>query len=119
METPTLIREQDAEIVMEGAEFVRVYANTGKILFSVATLPPGQQGAVDPGHQDAHEIAYVIKGQVIFEFPDSSPKWLELRPGDAVFIPEDAAHSVINVGDEIAVISWSLAPDLGRPWLTK
>lgn len=119
MDKPTVIRERDAEIVMEGAECVRVYADTGKIVFSVATLPPGQQGAVDPGHNDAHEVAYVIKGNVVFEFPDSSPKWLELRSGDAVFIPEGETHSVINIGGETAVISWSLAPDLGRPWLTK
>lgn len=114
----TLIREQDAEIVMEGAEFVRVYAHTDKIIFSVATIPPGQRGMPDPGHEGAHEVAYVIKGHLLFEFPDSK-KWLELRAGDAVLIPEGEAHSVINVGEETAILSWSLAPHLGRPWLTK
>jgi oxalate decarboxylase/phosphoglucose isomerase-like protein (cupin superfamily) len=117
----TVVRQQDAEIVIEGGECVRVYANTGKILFSVATLPAGQKGALDPGHQGAHEVAYVIQGHIIAEFPDrkDNKKWLELRAGDAVIIPEGEAHSIINIGEETAVVSWSLAPDLGRPWLTK
>ncbi|PWH20657.1 MAG: cupin domain-containing protein [Ardenticatenia bacterium] len=119
MTKPALIREQDAEIVMEGGECVRIDANTGKIIFSVASLPAGKEGALDPGHQDAHEIAYLIRGRVVFEFPNSTPKWVELREGDAVFIPEGEPYKVINVGEETALISWSLAPDLGRDWLTK
>jgi oxalate decarboxylase/phosphoglucose isomerase-like protein (cupin superfamily) len=117
----TLVRHQDAEIVMEGGECVRLFANTGKIMFSVATLPAGQRGALDPGHGGAHEVAYLVKGNVVFEFPNrkDSKKWLELHAGDAVIIPEGEAHSVINIGAEAAEISWSLAPDLGRPWLTK
>ena len=117
----TLVRQQDAEIVMEGGEFVRVFANTGKIVFSVATLPAGQKGMLDPGHQGAHEVAYVIKGHIIAEFPDhkDNNKWLELWEGDAVIIPEGEAHCIINIGEETAVVSWSLAPDMGRPWLTK
>jgi quercetin dioxygenase-like cupin family protein len=114
----TLVREQDAETVIEGGEFVRVYANTDKIIFSVATIPPGQQGMLDPGHNGAHEVAYVIKGQLVFEFPDRK-KWLELRAGDAVIIPEGEPHAVVNVGEELAVVSWSLAPHMGRAWLTK
>ncbi len=114
----TLIKKQEAEVLMEGNEFVRVYANTGKILFSVATIPPGQKGMLDPGHQGAHEIAYVVSGTLVFEFPDSK-KWFELEEGDAVLIPEGEPHLVYNVGDETGTITWSLAPDLGRPWLTK
>jgi oxalate decarboxylase/phosphoglucose isomerase-like protein (cupin superfamily) len=114
----TLVRQQEAEVFMEGGELVRLYAHTDKITFSVATIPPGQKGMLDPGHEGAHEVAYVIKGHLMFEFPDSK-KWLELRTGDAVIIPEGEAHSVINVGEETATVSWSLAPHMGRPWLTK
>ena len=114
----TLIRQQDAETIMEGDEFVRVYAHTDKILVSVATILPGQRGMLDPGHQGAHEVAYVIKGDIIFEFPDSK-KWMELHAGDAVLIPEGEPHAVINIGQQTGEIIWSLAPDLGREWLTK
>ncbi len=118
MTQPTLIRKQDAEIRMEGGECVRIYANSGKIIFSVASLPVGQEGALDPGHRDAHEIAYLIKGHVALEFPDNTPRWIELHAGDAVLIPEGVPHKAINIGEETALISWSLAPHLGRDWLT-
>lgn len=118
MTQPTLIHEQDAELRMEGGECVRIYANTGKIVFSVASLPAGQEGALDPGHEDGHEIAYLIKGRVVLEFPESTPRWIELRAGDAVLIPEGVPHKVINIGEEMALISWSLAPHLGRDRLT-
>ena len=110
----TLIRERDAEVIMEGAECVHLYFQTDKLLFDVATIPPGQRTPLDPGHQGAHEVAYLIKGHIVFEFPNKK-KFMELYPGDAVLIPEGEPHAVVNVGDETAVMSWSLAPHLGRP----
>lgn len=61
-----------------------LYVNTGKIVFSMAGLSAGQEGALDPGYQDAHKIACLIKGRVVLEFPDDTPRWIELRAGDVV-----------------------------------
>jgi oxalate decarboxylase/phosphoglucose isomerase-like protein (cupin superfamily) len=108
-----LIRQEDAQILMEDDEFVRIYAHTDKLLFAVASFLPGQRSPLDPGHEGAHEVAYVIKGHFVFEFPDSNA-FFELRAGDAVLIPEGEAHICINVGEEIGYVSWSLAPHLGR-----
>jgi hypothetical protein len=63
---------------------VCLYVNTGKIVFSMAGLSAGQEGALDPGHQDVHKIACLIKGRAVLEFPDDTPRWIELRAGDAV-----------------------------------
>ncbi len=108
-----LIRGQDAPVIMEGSECVHLYFQTDKILFDVATVPAGQRTPVDPGHQGAHEVAYLIKGHVVFEFP-AQQRFMELFAGDAVLIPEGEPHVAINVGEETAMISWSLAPHLGR-----
>jgi oxalate decarboxylase/phosphoglucose isomerase-like protein (cupin superfamily) len=109
----TLIRQPDAKVLLEGNEFVRIYAHTDKLLFAVASIPAGLRGPLDPGHAGAHEVAYVIKGHFVFEFPNSH-KFIELREGDAVLIPEGEAHCPVNIGEELGVVSWSLAPHMGR-----
>lgn len=110
----TLIRRPDARPLMEGDEFVRIYAHTDKLLFAVATFLPGKRSLLDPGHEGAHEVAYVIRGHLVFEFPKSE-RFYELFEGDAVLIPEGEPHSVVNIGEELGIVSWSLAPHMGRP----
>ncbi len=113
-----VVRQRDAEPVLEGGELVRLYFDSGKLFFSVATILPGQRGMLDPGHEGAHEVAYVAKGRLVFEFPRQK-KWVELEAGDAVLIPEGEPHGVVNAGEEMAVVTWCVAPGLGRPQLSE
>ncbi len=73
---------------------------------------------LDPGQEGVHEVAYVVNGRLAFEFPRLG-KWLELEAGDAVLIPEGEPHGVVSAGDEMAVVSWCVAPGLGRPQLSE
>ena len=111
MAEPTLIRERHAKVLMEQDEFVRIYAQTDKLAFGVANFQPGQRGPLDPGHPGVQEVAYVVRGQFVFEFPDSaSQRFVELREGDAILIPEGAPHGAINISRELGVICWAIAP---------
>ena len=105
---PRVIRQADAESFMEGDEHCRRYVSTGKITFGTSSLQPGQRGAVDTGHPDSHEVFFCIRGTVLVHTEGS--EHFELRAGDAIAIPEGIPHTLINVGDEPALLSWSAAP---------
>jgi quercetin dioxygenase-like cupin family protein len=109
-----VVRKQDAETKLEGGELVRIYFRSGKLVYSVSSILPGQRGVLDPGHHDAHEVAYVARGRLVFEFPNLK-KWVELEAGDAVLVPEDEPHAIVNAGEEAAVVVCCAAPNLGRP----
>ena len=111
MEAPTkpvVIRESDATSFMEGDEFCRHYVSTGKVTFGTSYLQPGRRGAVDTGHPDSHEIFFCIRGHVLIYTEDRD--YFELREGDAVMIPEGVPHTLVNVGDIPALVSWSAGP---------
>jgi mannose-6-phosphate isomerase-like protein (cupin superfamily) len=93
---------------MEGEEFCRHYVSTGKITFGTSTLQPGQRGAVDVGHPMSHEVFFVIMGHVLIHTIER--EHFELCEGDAIVIPEGVPHTLINVGDTPALVSWSAAP---------
>lgn len=105
---PTVIREADTTTFMEGDEFCRLYVSTGKLTFGTSQLMPGQRGAIDTGHPDSHEVFFVIRGHVLVHTAER--EYFELRAGDAIVIPEGAAHTLINVGETPALVSWSAAP---------
>ncbi len=105
---PRVIREADATILMEGDEFCRHYVSTGKITFGTSSLQPGQRGAIDVGHPDSHEVFFCIRGHVLINTVGS--EHYELRAGDLIVIPEGIPHTLINVGDEPALVSWSAGP---------
>lgn len=105
------IHEGDAKLFLEGAEVCREYVKTKKITFGSSMLLPGQKGEIDPGHPNSHEIFFVSRGHVLLRNP-TDKVILELKEGDAAFIPEGAPHELINIGNENAIITWSLAPSL-------
>jgi mannose-6-phosphate isomerase-like protein (cupin superfamily) len=63
---------------------------------------------VDKGHAKSHEIFFVSRGQVLLHVPDRN-EYFELHEQDIILMPEGVPHTLINVGEETAVISWSLA----------
>ena len=103
-------KASEARIFMEGPEVCREYFKTEKITFGSSQLQPGQTGAVDPGHKNAHEVFYVSKGHVLLKCGEA---YYEMFEGDAFLIPPAAPHELTNIGCEVAVITWSLAPSEG------
>lgn len=105
---PMVIREADTMVFMEGDEFCREYVSTGKITFGTSLLMPGQRGTVDTGHPNSHEVFFVIRGHVLIY--TSERDYFELQTGDAIIISEGVPHTLVNVGETSALVSWSAAP---------
>jgi quercetin dioxygenase-like cupin family protein len=105
---PRVIRLAEAESFMEGDEHCRHYVSTGKITFGTSSLQPGQRGAVDTGHPASHEVFFCIRGHVLIH--TEGREHFELWAGDAIVIPEGVPHTLINVGDDPAFVSWSAGP---------
>ncbi len=104
-----VVRKREARNFLEGEEHCREYLKTGKITFGTSTLLPGQRGTVDKGHAKSHEIFFVSRGRVLLHVPDRN-EYFELGEQDIILMPEGVPHTLINVGEETAVVSWSLAP---------
>jgi mannose-6-phosphate isomerase-like protein (cupin superfamily) len=105
---PRVIRLAEAESFMEGDEHCRHYVSTGKVTFGTSSLQPGQRGAVDTGHPRSHEVFFCVRGHVLVH--TGGREHFELWAGDAIVIPEGVPHTLINVGDEPALLSWSAGP---------
>ena len=105
---PIVIREGDTTSFMEGDEYCRHYVSTGKITFGTSSLHPGQRGTIDTGHPNSHEVFFCIRGHVLVH--TEGRDYFELREGDAVVIPEGVPHTLINVGETPALVSWSAGP---------
>ncbi len=104
-----VVRKQEARNFMEGPEHCREYLKTGKITFGTSTLLPGQRGAIDTGHADSHEIFFVSRGRVLL-YVEEKDEYFELKEEDIILMPEGVSHTLINVGEETAIVTWSLAP---------
>lgn len=102
------IKKGEARIFFEGKEMCREYCSTGKITFGTSRLFPGEEGAVDPGHAEAHEVFFVVDGRVVMS--NENGLFVELEKGDALLVTENVPHKIYNISDEIALVSWSCAP---------
>jgi len=104
-----IVRKSDSRTFMEGPELCREYFVTEKITFGTSTLLPGQRGEIDTGHPSSHEVFFVVRGHVLLYIKEQN-KYLELFSEDAILMPEGVSHTLINIGEETAVLSWSKAP---------
>lgn len=104
-----VVKQDEARSFWEGPELCREYFKTEKITFGTSTLKPGETGAIDRGHKASHEIFFVVRGSVILRTPDTDTKY-QLQEGDAIIMPETVPHELTNIGEDIAIVSWSLAP---------
>jgi mannose-6-phosphate isomerase-like protein (cupin superfamily) len=102
-----IIREIESRAFMEGPEVCREYVRTPKMWMGTSTLQPGQRGSIDPGHHHSEEVFYISQGHVLLY---DEVQYYELYAGDAIFIPEGLAHTLVNIGDETAVVVWAGAP---------
>jgi quercetin dioxygenase-like cupin family protein len=106
---PRIVRRAEARSFMDGPEHCREYLVTEKITFGTSTLLPGQRGGIDRGHPGSHEVFFVVRGRVLLYVEETGAHY-ELSAEDAIVIPEGVSHTLINVGEETAVLSWSKAP---------
>ncbi len=104
-----IVRKGEARNFMDGPEHCREYFVTEKITFGTSTLLPGQRGEIDKGHPGSHEVFFVVSGHVLL-YVKEQDRHFELFAEDAIVIPEGVSHTLINVGEETAVLSWSKAP---------
>ena len=102
-----LKKQSDTKIFMEGAEVARIYFKTEKLTFGSSQLNPGQTGDVDPGHPNSHAVFFCVRGTMLFKVGDI---YHEMNPGDAVIVPPNEPHQLTNIGLDIALVTWSLAP---------
>ncbi len=103
----TIIRQTAARPFMEGPELCREYIKTARLWLGTSTLPPGARGSIDPGHDHSQEVFYCCKGHVLLY---DETQYYELFAGDAIFIPEGLPHTLINIGEETAILAWAGAP---------
>jgi quercetin dioxygenase-like cupin family protein len=102
-----IIRQMETEAFMEGPEVCREYFKGPNIWLGTSTLQAGQRGSVDKGHPNSQEVFYVCKGHVLVYDED---RYYELSKGDALWIPEGLPHTIINIGEETAILVWAGAP---------
>jgi quercetin dioxygenase-like cupin family protein len=102
-----IIRAMEARIFMEGPELCREYVKSPKMWLGTSTLPPGQRGAIDRGHPVSQEVFYCCQGHVLLYDEEQN---YELFAGDSILIPEGLPHTLINIGEDMAVLVWAGAP---------
>jgi mannose-6-phosphate isomerase-like protein (cupin superfamily) len=105
--TAQVIRQSESRNFMEGPEHCREYVKNSQLWFGTSTLKPGQRGNIDVGHPNSKEVFFVCQGHILL-FDEK--KYYELYKGDAILIPENLPHTIINVGDEDAIVTWAGAP---------
>lgn len=105
----TIVTEKQARITFEGEELCRNYFQTERITFGMSILKPGKVGELDPGHAEADEVFFCVRGHVACYFPEDDT-FYELEAGDALLIPANTGHKLYNLGDVEAAVTWSCAP---------
>ena len=103
----TIVRSTEARVFMEGPELCREFVKMPKMWLGTSTLPPGQRGNIDAGHKESVEVFYVCCGHVLL-FDEK--QYYELFAGDSILIPEQLPHTLINIGQDTAVLVWAGAP---------
>lgn len=74
-------------------------------VFGVTTFPPGARHEIHR-HPNAEEVEYLIAGHGVAYVDDDA---IELGPGEAVFVPQNAYHGFENTSDAEVVMAWLYA----------
>ncbi len=102
-----VVQRSEARRFFEGPEECREYLRNGTMWFGVSVVPPGEEGAVDPGHPHSVEVFYCSQGSVSVS---DGERAYQLAEGDALLIPPSIPHAIRNTGDGPAVVVWAGAP---------
>jgi quercetin dioxygenase-like cupin family protein len=76
-----------------------------KTVFGVTYFPPGSKHELHR-HPNAEEVEYLISRSGIAYVGDDA---LELGPGEAVFVPQNAYHGFENNSDAEVMMAWYYA----------
>jgi quercetin dioxygenase-like cupin family protein len=76
-----------------------------KTVFGVTYFPPGSRHETHR-HPNAEEVEYLISGSGIAYVDDDA---VELGPGEAVFVPQNAYHGFENNSDTEVMMAWYYA----------
>jgi oxalate decarboxylase/phosphoglucose isomerase-like protein (cupin superfamily) len=76
-----------------------------KTVFGVTYFPPGARHELHR-HPNAEEVEYLISGSGVAYVGDDA---VELGPGEAVFVPQNAYHGFANTSDAEVVMAWYYA----------
>jgi quercetin dioxygenase-like cupin family protein len=76
-----------------------------KTVFGVTYFPPGSRHEIHR-HPNAEEVEYLVSGSGIAYVGDDA---VDLRPGEAVFVPENTYHGFENDSNDEAVMAWCYA----------
>ena len=76
-----------------------------KTVFGVTYFPPGSKHDIHR-HPNVEEVEYLISGSGIAYVGDDA---VELGPGEAVFVPQNAYHGFENNSDAEVVMAWYYA----------
>jgi oxalate decarboxylase/phosphoglucose isomerase-like protein (cupin superfamily) len=74
-------------------------------VFGVTIFPPGARHEIHR-HPNAEEVEYLISGQGVAFVGDDA---IDLGPGEAVFVPQNAYHGFANTSDSDVVMAWLYA----------
>lgn len=104
-----IVRKGEARNYMDGPEHCREYLKTDKLIFGTSTLLPGQRGAIDTGHPISHEVFFVSRGSILL-YVKETDQYYPLEEQDIILMPEGVSHTLINIGETTAVVTWCMAP---------
>jgi len=105
-------RKNEGRVFTAKDEVFTVNFWTDRLLFCLSELPPGGKSPRDPGHKDADEAYYILKGTLVMEFPALN-RCEKLYAGDSILVPQDQPHIMINPGEETTISVVATAPNLG------
>ena len=90
-----------------GEGIARFYGKDDTILFGTFSLAPMAVGGVDKGHPRG-EYFYCQEGRflLILHRSEKDKEYLEVEEGDAVFVPKNVDHQLINDIDKKMVATF-------------
>ncbi|MCL5071386.1 MAG: cupin domain-containing protein [Actinobacteria bacterium] len=84
-----------------GEGFARFYGKDDTIYFGSFSLAPMAVGGIDKGHPRG-EYFLCTEGRfvLILHHADKEKEYLEVEAGDAIFVPKNVDHQLINDSDK-------------------
>ena len=115
------------KLLYEFYELGQIPETAGDLKFGTSILYPGRVGDeyfMTKGHfhtiLDTGEVYYTLSGHgaMMMETPEGEVSLLEMKPGEAVYVPPRWAHRTINTGDAPMVSFFVYRSDAGHDYGT-
>lgn len=108
---PTLHHRTKSDILWrrDGDALVGIVVSTEHLTVGTFSLLPGRHGDIEKHGGD--ETVYVLEGVLnVRAWPDGSPGWYELHPGDGFYCPAGTPHRYSNIGSDVVKAVFGVAP---------